>query len=153
MIGVWGVFRYILEGIRSKIAYKLRFLHAILGVKDQLFAIWAICLFAGVLLGVSGLTGNILLMPLYGMFYLVMASARILHEDYVQQKIEEQGRSTVHSIISLVDNMYGVGFFGTFALILSQYKVFSILIIVAAYIITVCFSLGILYGRNKKQAT
>ncbi len=97
------------------------------------------------------LTGSILLMPLYGIFYLVMASARILHEDYVQQKIEEQGRSTVHSLISLAENVYGVGFFGLFALILSGHKVFSILVIVAAYIIAVCFLLGVMYYRSRKQ--
>lgn len=152
-IGVWGGFRYILEGIGSRIAYKLRFLLVRIGIKDKFFAIWMICLFAAISLGISGWTGSILLMPLYGLFYLVMASARILHEDYVQQKIEEQGRSTVHSIISLVDNVYGVGFFGVFALILSQQRVFSILVIVAVYIIAVCFLLGVMYIHNRRQVT
>lgn len=151
LVGVWGGLRHMLEGVGSRTAHTFKSLTLKIGIRDRFFRIWTICLAAALALGISGLTGSILFMPLYGLFYLAMASARILQEDYIQQKIQEQGRSTVHSIISLVQNIYGAGFFGIFALVLSGQSVFGLLVITAAYIAVVNIVLSIMYLRYKRQ--
>lgn len=153
LVGVWGSTRYILEAIGGRIAYKVKSTLAKFKINDQFYAIFIMCIIAGVFLGISGWARSIIIMPLYGLFYLIMASARVLHEDFVQQQIEEQGRSTVHSLISLIDNLYSIAFFGIFAFILSGVDLHKSLIYISLYILFVCLSLWIMYTYVKRKAT
>lgn len=152
LIGVWGSARYVLEAIGGRIAYKFRNILIKFRVNDRFYAIFILCLIAGGFLGVSGLTRSIIVMPLYGLFYLIMASARILFEDYIQQQIEEQGRSTVHSLISLMENIYGIAFFGIYSFVLSGVDLLKALYLTSLYILFVSIVLWIIYSVSKKRA-
>jgi hypothetical protein len=90
-------------------------------------------------------------MPLYGLFYLIMASARVLHEDFIQQQIEEQGRSTVHSLISLMENLYGMAFFGVFSFVLSGVDLHKSLVFISLYIVFVSVVLWMIYNIKLRE--
>ncbi len=152
LVGVWGSTRYILEAIGGRIAYKLKNIFESFKISDRFYAIFVLCLIAAGLLGVSGWARSILVMPLYGLFYLIMASTRILFEDYVQQQIEEQGRSTVHSLISLMDNLFGIAFFGVYSFVLSGVDLHTLLFFTSLYIVFISVVLWIIYIKVNRRA-
>ena len=135
LIGVWISIRYTLEALGARFAYLYKTLFFKIGIKKEFYSIFLLCLFAGILLAVSVSIHSIALVPLYGLFYMLMASAGVLQEEYVQQRIEEQGRSTVHSIISLLHNLYGIVLFSMFAIVLSGSGIQLGIIITAFYIV------------------
>lgn len=145
-IGIWGCLRYLLEAMGGRIAYKLKAILYKLRIRDTFTSIWVLCLIAGILLGLSGWIHSIILIPLYGLFYLLMSSAAVLHEDYIQQQIVDQGRSTVHSLISLMNNLYAILSFGILSAVLLGNSMRQVLIIVAIYIMVVCFILKAFYS-------
>jgi MFS family permease len=145
-IGIWGCLRYLLEAIGGRIAYKLRAILTKLRIRDRFTSIWVLCLIAGILLGLSGWVHSIILVPLYGLFYLLMSSAAVLHEDYIQQQIYDQGRSTVHSLISLMNNLYAILFFGFLSAVLMGTDLRRVLIFIAIYIIVICLILKAVYS-------
>ncbi len=150
LVGCWIGIRYGLEALGGRIAYHLGALFCKIGVNERFYAISVLCLFAGVFLGISGILNSIIVLPLYGLFYFLMASAGVLQEDFVQQRIKEQGRSTVHSIISLVHNLYGIAFFGLFALLLSDTGIRLGVVAAALYIIILSVGLCLMYSKNKQ---
>lgn len=156
LIGLWGGIRYFMEAIGSALAYRVKSILKAIGIKDDFATTCTLCALAGVLTGVAGWTESIWFIPLFGIFYMVLSAARILQEDILQQKIEEQGRSTVHSIISLVHNLFGMVMFALFAVILSNLKVFAIMKITSIYLLILCLVMGIIYrfvaGRKKAAA-
>ncbi len=152
LVGVWGSTRYILEAIGGRIAYKLKNILVCFKISERFYAIFVLCLIAAGLLGVSGWARSILVMPLYGLFYLIMASTRILFEDYVQQQIEEQGRSTVHSLISLMDNLFGIAFFGVYSFVLSGVDLHTLLFFTSLYIVFISVVLWIIYIKVNRRA-
>ncbi len=152
LIGLWGFGRYILEALGGRTAYRFSSLLAKVHIKDRFSVIMVICILAGTVLIFSGLLHSIVVIPLYGMFYFLMSAAGVMHEDIIQQKIDEQGRSTVHSLISLVNNLYGLLFFALFSFTLTQTNMFGVLVIIAVYILVICFVLRITYKYKGKKA-
>lgn len=152
LIGVWVSTRCLLEAVGGRIAYKFRKVFVNFRISDLFSIIVILCLIAGVFLGISGWTRSIIAMPLYGLFYLIMASARILYEDLIQQQIEEQGRSTVHSLISLMDNLYGIAFFSVYSFLLSGVDLLKALFLTSLYIVFVSLVLWIIYNIAKRRA-
>ena len=67
--------------------------------------------FSGVFEGIAGITAiiqQLWSLIFYAIYYFIMAICGVLTEEYMQQKIEEEGRSTVHSIVSLLLNLFGM---------------------------------------------
>ena len=83
----------------------------------------------------AGIFKTLGVMILYGLYYLIMAAGDVLHEDYIQRKIEEEGRSTVHSLISLSQNLYGMICYGLFGLLVSGSNLFNGLVYTGVYIV------------------
>lgn len=151
MIGVWGGLRYFLQAAGSALAYRLKGILSRFGINDSYLIVNCLCILSGVLIGIAGLFESIWLMPLYALFYLVMSSSEILVETMLQRKIEEQGRSTVHSILSLAHNGSGIIMFTFFAFLLPRLKLFSILKITSIYILLLCFVLSLIYWFRTKS--
>lgn len=149
-IGIWGGFRLFLEAMGSKMAWHFKGLFEKLGVKHQFAIIWFLSLLSSLCLLVSGLTGTLWLMPLYGVFFLVMAACQVLQEDYLQKRIEELGRSTVHSMVSLLFNGYGVVFCGLLALAAPFLRVFDLILATALYALVLLAVFGLAYRKLKK---
>ncbi len=153
LVGFWLGLRSLLEALGSKLAYRTRAILSYLRIDHRFNAITVLCLISSVCLGLAGWFKTIWLMPLYGLFYLIMASAGVLQEDNIQQQISDEGRSTVHSLISLAYNLYGIVFFGLFPLLLTRFDLHRVLVIVAVYLIIVCLSFGIIHNGVRKGAT
>jgi len=149
IVGIWIGFRYLLEAIGSRSAYLIKSLFEKSGISEPFHIVFALCLISGASLAIFGFFHHILLIFLYGFFYLLMASAVILQEDYVQKQIEEHGRSTVHSIISLMQNLYGILFFAAVSLI-SRIGIQWIISLSGVYIILVSL---ILFLRRRAMGT
>lgn len=146
LIGVWMGSRYVLEAVGSKAASSFKTVLSKLKINDPFHTVFTLCAASGISLAVFGIFHNIMLLPLYGLFYILMAAASVLQEEYVQNTIEEQGRSTVHSIISLVHNLYGVIFFMAISAA-SGLGIQSVIILSGSYV--VCLSL-LLFACYKK---
>ncbi len=152
VIGLWGFGRHMLEALGGRTAYKFGGLIAKKYIKDRFSVIMAVCILAGAILLLSGLLHSAFIIPLYGMFYFLLSTAGVMHEDIIQQRIDEQGRSTVHSLISLVNNLYGMLFFALFSFTLTRTNMFGVLVIIAVYILVICLVLGIAYKYYSKKA-
>ncbi len=150
-VGLWIGVRSLLEALGSKIAYRVGAVLSLLKIQKGFRVIIVLSLISGVCLAMAGWFRTIWLMPVYGLFYLIMASALVLQEDYVQQQIKAEGRSTVHSLISLVYNLYGIAFFGLFPLLFSGLDLHRVLVIIAGYLAIVCFCFSLIYLKVSKK--
>ncbi|HOQ76863.1 MAG TPA: hypothetical protein PK369_09900 [Thermoclostridium sp.] len=72
-------------------------------------------------------------------------------EDWLQKKIEEQGRSTVHSFISLAYNAYGIVFCSALAVIMPELRASRILIGLSLYIILISLAMGAVYRMYARK--
>ncbi len=151
LIGVWISIRYALEALGGRFAYRYKQLFLKIGIKKEFYSIFLLCFFAGICLAVSISIHSIALVPLYGLFFMFMASAGVLQEEYLQKRIEEQGRSTVHSIISLLHNLYGIAFFSVFALVISGSSIQLTITIIAFYIVILSVVLCLKYWGITKN--
>lgn len=152
LIGAWAAIRFVLMAFGGYLAGGLRKVtEKLLRIKQRIYVIGIFCAVAAACLLISGIVRNIGIMLLYSLFYLIMAGAEVLKEDYVQQKIELEGRSTVHSIISLSENLYGIAFYGIFGFLLGRADLFTGLVWCGAYIIiTITVLCGLYHRYNRK---
>lgn len=150
-VGVWISMRYILEALGARYAYLFKSTLSRVGINNAFFTVFFICMSAGTLLVLFVMADSVVLIPLYGFFYMLMSSAGVLQEEYVQQKIEEQGRSTVHSVISLLHNLYGILFFSLFALTFSKSGIRLGVFAVSIYIIALSVILYLKYRIDARR--
>lgn len=154
MIGVWISIRYVLEAIGAKFAYLIMIVFSKIGFKNDFYMVSMLCLISGCMLLVFGLGKNIVFIPLYGFFYMLLSSAGVIQEEYIQKTIDGQGRSTVHSIISLFNNIYGIPFILLIALAFTETGIHLGIAIVSIYILVLSMILFFMYRiYNKKRTT
>ena len=152
LIGAWAAIRFVLMAFGGYLAVGLRKVtEKLLRVKQRIYVIGILSSLAAACLIVSGLVKQFGIMILYGLFYLIIAAAEVLKEDYVQQKIELEGRSTVHSILSLSENLYAIMFYGIFGLLLGRTDLFTGLVWCGVYIIIVILVLCGLYRWSYRK--
>lgn len=152
LIGIWTAIRFILMAIGGFVAGWLRrSIEKIFRIKDKMYNISFMCLIAALFLVIAGLVKHINIMWLYGLYFMIMSSGEVLQEDYIQQNIEGEGRSTVHSVIALSQNLYGIICFGLFGMIASGAGLHSGLIWCGVYIIIWTVVLGFVYAVINKQ--
>lgn len=151
MIGVWISIRYILEALGAKVAYSVKNLFSKIGVKSDFNMVSLLCFLSGGCLLAFGLSNSIVFIPLYGLFYMLLSSAGVIQEEYVQQTIEEQGRSTVHSLISLLQNVYGMLFIFLLALAFTKMGIYLGIVLVSVYILVLSTILILTYFIYTKR--
>ncbi len=152
LIGIWTAIRFILMAIGGFVAGWLRrSIEKILRIKDKMYNISFMCLIAALFLVIAGLVKHINIMWLYGLYFMIMSSGEVLQEDYIQQNIEDEGRSTVHSVIALSQNLYGIICFGLFGMIASGAGLHAGLIWCGVYIIIWTVVLGFVYAVINKR--
>lgn len=135
-IGIWSAIRFVLMAAGSIAARGIRIiLEKLAGRRNRMHTVGLLCIIAAIFLVIAGSVKYIGIMLLYGLYYLLMSAGEVLQEDYVQHKIEEEGRSTVHSLISLSKNLYGIVCCGLFGLAVSRTDLFQGLIWCGIYII------------------
>lgn len=82
---------------------------------------------------------------LTGGFLTSLASAGVLQEEYVQHTIDEQGRSTMHSVISFMHNMYGILFFCLVGLSISKVSIHIGITVISIYMLILSVLLYLKY--------
>ncbi len=152
LIGIWTAIRFILMAIGGFVAGWLRrSIEKIFRIKEKVYNISFMCLIAALFLVIAGLVKHINIMWLYGLYFMIMSSGEVLQEDYIQQNIEDEGRSTVHSVIALSQNLYGIICFGLFGMIASGAGLHAGLIWCGVYIIIWTVVLGFVYAVINKR--
>lgn len=152
-IGIWEGCRLLLGALGSRIAWRVKGLAGRLRFGDIFGVIWMLSIISGICMGIFGLRPSWLLLPLYGLFYLLMASAEVIVEDWLQQKIEEQGRATVHSLFSLAFGAYGILFCSVFAVVMPEFRTSRVLMGVSAYMLLACLAMDAVYKvYTRKEA-
>lgn len=145
LIGFWGTARFILEAVGSFLA---PYVKRLTGKKDHpVVPVITVCVFAATSLLLFAFFRSPLAVVLYAFYFMAMASMEVLMEDYIQQKIEDAGRSTVHSVVSLLLNLYAVILFSVFSGIFTGTGIFTVLLIAAIYVIIVSIVIGLLLRR------
>ncbi len=153
-IGGWTALRFILIAFGGFLAAGLRNgLEKTFHLKDRMFQVAVLCCMAAGALLTAGLVRSIGVMALYGLYYLIMAAGDVIHENYIQERIEEEGRSTVHSLISLSKNLYGILCYGIFGWLVSGSDLFHGLVWTGVYIVLWTLLLCAYYQkwRNKNR--
>lgn len=150
-IGIWSALRFILIALGAYLAgYMRSLLERVLRSRDKFFLVSAIGLLSALCLLVAGRAGWKAAIFIYGLYYLFLSAAEVIQEDYIQKRIENEGRSTVHSVISLSLSLYSIACFGLFGLAASG-GVMRLLILCGIYIcicIAVTGSIYLLAGRK-----
>lgn len=149
LVGIWIALRNILEGMGAAAASRLKILFGN-EHKESSGIIWMLCVMGAILLLVFALTGKTILLPLYALYYMLMAAAGIIQEEYLQRKIEEVGRSTVHSVVSLMHNLYGILVFSLFAGVFVKNGVRLGMLVIAVFTLLMSF-LFLIYRKRKKE--
>lgn len=135
LIGIWAAIRFAMISIGSYLARGLRIgMETLLHKKDGMFSIGFLCLLASSCLILSGLIKWIGIMSLYGLYYLIMSAGEVLQEDYIQKKIDMEGRATIHSLMSLSKNLYGIFFYSCFGIVATGSNLHTGLLLVGIYI-------------------
>ncbi len=148
-VGIWMAIRFLLAALGSYFAHKVRRVtERIFKQRSRFMIIALLAVIASVSLAAAGLIGSFTAIGCYGFFYLIMSVSEVLHEDYIQQSIEDEGRSTVHSLISLSNNLYGILSFGVLGFILGTTDLKGMLVWIAGYLIAVAVILTSLYLRR-----
>ena len=136
-VGVWGALRFACEGVGGVMAPRLSRLLAEAqrsygtqrsdGAREQAtgsdarsapasntelahfgrFGIWMAL--AGVALLVATTTALLSLLPLYFLFFGMMAAAEVVFEGFVQRRVSSAGRATVGSLVSFLQELLGIG--------------------------------------------
>lgn len=144
-IALWGTARFIAEAAGSFLA---PFLKRLMQKKDSpVVPIIAVCVFAASSLLLFSIFRSPFTVAFYGLYFMAMASMNVLIEDYIQQKIEDAGRSTVHSIVSLLMNLYAVILFSVFSGIFAVADIYVVLLAAAVYVIIVSIVIGFLMRK------
>lgn len=108
-IGLWASIRKIFEGVGSfitpiveQLLQKICHIHSKFGKIAVIGTVSAL-----LLIGVAQIhkTWTIVF---YAGYYFMIAICAIMTEDMLQQQIEEEGRSTIHSVVSLMMNLFGL---------------------------------------------
>ncbi len=153
LIGGWTAVRFLLTSLGGILAYRIRKrIEKLLHSQDRMVPIIILCIAAAGLLMTAGIFRLLIFMVLYGLYYFVMAAADVIQEDYLQQRIEAEGRSTVHSITSLFMNLYGMVCFGLFGFVVSNSELFTGLTFAGAYIIVWTVIIGASYLIYRKRS-
>lgn len=104
LIGLWGGFRFLMEGIGALLAHRLE---TSLGLDSPgRLAVWMAG--AGLLLVPVVLGAHVFLLPLYFFYFFMMAVAELLFHGWIQRRVESEGRATVSSLVSLVYEAFGL---------------------------------------------
>jgi MFS family permease len=152
LIGGWTAVRFILIALGGFLASSIRRgTERLFHQGDRMIQVAILCCMAGGALLVAGLVRSIGVMALYGLYYLIMAAADVIHVDYIQQRIEAEGRSTVHSLLSLCQNLYGIVCYGLFGWLVSETDLFLGLIWTGVYITLWTLVICILYGNWRRK--
>jgi len=146
LIGVWSSVRFVLMSVGGYLAVWIRKgLERIVGRGNKILSFALLCLAAAGSLMIAGLVRQLGVMVLYGLFYLIMAAGDVLQENYIQQQIGEEGRSTVHSLLALSQNLYGILCFALFGLLLTHTDLLSGLVWAGVYILFWTLVIGVLH--------
>ncbi len=104
-VGIWGALRFSFEGVGGVLAPRLS---RLLGDDNPpRFGLWLAAAGVGLLAGT--LTGRHALLPLYFVFFGMMAAAEVVFQGYVQRRVTSSGRATVGSLVSFVSEVLGIG--------------------------------------------
>lgn len=150
-VALWGTGRFVLEGIGAEILPRIkRFFLRRFGIGTiRLIMIFSIS--GAVSLLLFALIGKAGLIPLYALYFIVSAGIQVLIEDHIQQRIESQGRSTVHSLASLMANLYGIIVTLIFAGLFNVLGLMQVLLIVAVYLLFVSGAISFLIIRKESN--
>lgn len=104
LIGLWGGLRFSMEGLGAVAAYRIE---ARLGLDSPVrLAIWMTV--AGLVLIPPAAIRSLYVLPLYFLFFFMMAVAELLFQGWVQRRVDSSGRATVSSLVSLVYEAFGM---------------------------------------------
>ncbi len=153
-VGLWVSFRSIVAALGSLLApYLKTAIEKFLHIRKRIYVIGIICIAGAVLLGLAGGIKQLWTMTFYGLYFFLMAACQVLEEDYLQQRIEEEGRSTVHSIISLTYNLFGILFYGILGIVFAVGDLFTGMVFIAIYMIVLVTLLSLFYSIKLRKNT
>lgn len=136
VIGYWVGTRYLIEALGASLAHRIGSLGLLKG-NDGNGAVWWMCGMAAVNLSMVGLFDSLATLPLYALFYGAMAVAQVLQENRLQQCAVDEGRATLHSLVSLATNVHAMVFFGIAGIIVGQQNPGVIVLFSSVYLVGV----------------
>lgn len=154
-IGIWMAIRFLVMSVGSLVARGWRlFIKHFFRTNDRMKSIIILSIISSISLGLAGLFNRMSMITFYAIFYLLMSAGEILVEDYIQQKIDLEGRATVHSIISFTMNLYAILFYIVFGFVASKTTIHMALVFVSIYIFiwVVVFSIFYKVYVSKKNS-
>lgn len=151
-VGLWAAFSGVFEGIGNLLAHTIkRFFNEQLHIKRTIMIISFIGVSGAICLGITAIVQQLWALIIYAVYYFLMAVCGVLAEEYMQQKIEEEGRSTVHSIVSLLLNLFGMISFLIFGAIFEWKSLFFGLLITSVFMIIVILFFCCLHRYIEKR--
>ena len=140
LVGLWVGGRYLLEAVGALAAGHLRY-------QSQKLSL-LLCAGSGLSLLVYSLFSTVGFLAFYFLFYLLLSAAGVIQESLLQKRIEDQGRSTVHSIISLATDLHAILLYAILGLLPT---LASLLACVACYVLLMTLAIRVSSGRSRNH--
>jgi predicted MFS family arabinose efflux permease len=151
-IGLWGAFRFMVEGAGAALSPVLRRRFRL--YRPGRLMLWMLA--AGLVLLFGTLSPTPLLAPLYFAYYGMIAPALVIYQGAFQRRIGSTGRATLSSLASFLSNGAGMGLGILFGLI-TQHWGLSALFRSGAAVTMIAVALYALYsaraGRPARNRT
>ena len=117
--------RYLIEAMGAKYAHKCQWIFLKLRVRDEFRMVVVLCILSGLSLLVFAVTRNTWFIPLYAIFYFCL--------------------STVHSVISLTNNLFGIVFLLIAGIVFDMLSISIGLVLLSVYVMMMSIILFVYY--------
>jgi MFS family permease len=148
-VGLWGLFRYSMEALGGRVAWKLKRMLGRLGLSRPIPVQLTIALCAGVFLSLVSGFPLLFLLPVYSLYYFLLAADKVLFTDTLQQEIRHQGRATVQSLTAMLETPFGILIYSLFGVTGRFGQLQGAMMAVAVWILAFCILFWILQKGRK----
>lgn len=151
LVGIWGFFRYSMEALGGRVAWKIKRFFNQRGLTKPIPVQIALSLGACLLLGLTACFPIVYVLPIYVLYYFLLSAGKILFTDALQSEIQQQGRATVQSLSAMLEIPFGILLYALFGVVGGFGQLRGAMLAVTAWIILFCMLFHALYLRNKRR--
>ncbi len=138
LIGMWGFFRYSMEALGGRAAWKIKNLLERKGFTRPISIQLNIAIFAGLLLALTAGFPILIMLPLYVLYYFLLSAGKVLFTDTLQTEVQYQGRATVQSLAAMLETPSGILIYSLFGVVGGFGQLQGAMMAVAVWILVIC---------------
>lgn len=149
LVGMWGFFRYGMEALGGRVAWKVKQFLKRCGLGTPVAIQLSIGVGAALLLTVTAAIPFLYTLPLYILYYFLLSAGKVLFTDTLQAGIQDQGRATVQSLTAMLETPFGMLIYALFGAVGGFGKLQGSMLAVAGWMVLSCLVFAGIYKMRK----